>query len=413
MAEDTDRQPEAGALAARRSVGVQAVLLVGGTAIAQVTTALIYLVGARSVSPSDFGAIVSGIALGTAGVGFFDFGSNSLWVRELANGRMSIAELRARASSKVLVAIAVAGAWAVLSVFVLPGQTLWTAAPVALSVLVGQTVQVILRARARIEIVAASVVVDRLVAGILMVLLLVAGVPVGWWMWAMLTAGSIVGATFCWFLTDAPDRLRPLLRWRNPWRGSHYYGLSSLAVTGQSLDVPILAALGGSSAAGFYGAVNRWVQPLSMLANSFASVSIPYVARAADLREGWSHARKAAWLIILALIGAVGLIVAAPWAVSLLLGPEYQSSVGVLQVLAAAAIPGILNQPLATFMQAMRFDRIVSAIVAVAVGIQLALVALLASPLGAMGAALSLLVAQSMMCLALSLSLFIVGQRAR
>ena len=390
----------------RRQLGTQAVLLVGATVVAQLAVAIVYILGARGVTPAEFGLVVATIAIGTAGSGFFDFGSNSLWIREFARSRLDVTQLSRLVRTKLLVAVGIGGILAAGCLMFAPGTSLWTAAPVGVAILLTQTMQVPLRALARMETVALAMVADRAMALAIAFAISGTGRPIADGLWAALAGGSLTSAAICYWMTPRAYRLRFRAGgWSNPWRGSHFYGLSSLAITTQSLDVVILAAAGGPTASGTYGAVSRWVQPLSLLANAYASTSVPFLARAQTLREGWAHARRAAWLIWLAILGCGFLAVGAPILVPLLLGGSYEASITVLQFLALGAVAAILNQPAASFLQSMGFDRRISAIVVATVVVQLAVVALLAGPLGALSAAIAMVVAQWLMSAALAISI--------
>ncbi|MGH1525410.1 polysaccharide biosynthesis C-terminal domain-containing protein [Leifsonia sp. L25] len=72
-----------------------------------------------------------------------------------------------------------------------------------------------------------------------------------------------------------------------------------------------------------------------------------------------------------------------------------------LQILALATIPGILNQPLAVFLQATGLDRIVAIIMTVNVVIALVLIGVLSGLFGAVGAAVAALVTQGFVATAL------------
>jgi O-antigen/teichoic acid export membrane protein len=84
----------------------------------------------------------------------------------------------------------------------------------------------------------------------------------------------------------------------------------------------------------------------------------------------------------------------------------------VLRVLAFGTLFAIVNQPVAVFLQSLGRDRAVSFVTLGLVAVQLALVAVLASLYGSVGAAYAFLVAQAVM-LILLLSLTRTGRRSR
>jgi len=168
----------------------------------------------------------------------------------------------------------------------------------------------------------------------------------------------------------------------NPWAGSRWYSLSSLSVSAQQLDLPIIAACAGSAAAGIYGAVNRWTQPITLTINAFASASAPFLAA-----EGFRAMRKqiirASWILLLAMMLCMAVIAIAPQLVVLLLGDGFADSATVLRWLAAGMILNSFVQPAIVALQARQYDRLAALILALSIGMQLTLVAVGAPQLGA------------------------------
>jgi O-antigen/teichoic acid export membrane protein len=104
-----------------------------------------------------------------------------------------------------------------------------------------------------------------------------------------------------------------------------------------------------------------------------------------------------------AVLGALAIIITAPWLVVWLLGDAYTGAAPLLQLLALGTIPAILNQPLATALQARRHDRVVALLVAFAVALQLFLVAVLGASFGALAAGVAFCALQFSLLAALSL----------
>ncbi|MBG6237083.1 O-antigen/teichoic acid export membrane protein [Mycetocola sp. CAN_C7] len=379
----------------RRGLGTQAILLAASTGIAQIITAFLFILAARSADPAVFGQAVAAIALGTSLVGFVDFGTNGLWVRELARGTIDRGDFSSRFASKIVIAAVASGMFTVGAVVLLPEGSYWMAGPVALALLLNQSVQVPLRAMARAELVSFSVLADRICAAAVMALLYLFGADPYAVLWLAICAGSVAAAVMGWILTPKEHRPRVLTRLSiNPWRGAGYYGLGSVAVGAQTLDLPILAMSGGSVAAGLYGAVNRWTQPMGLLVSAFASASAPFVARAKTWHEAWGLIKRAIWLPLAALLSCVLVAIFAPQIVELLIGSEYEGSAEVLRFLALGTIPAILNQPLAVFLQSMGHDKPVAFVTMTSVALQLAFVVFFGAMFGAAGAAIGFGVVQ-------------------
>lgn len=389
----------------QNSIGFQAIALAVSTGTAQLVTAVLYIFTARTSAPSDFGLVVTSIALGTAAVGLLDFGTNSYWIREIAANRLGLPLLGKRLASKLLYSVAALAAWTAITAALVPSSGLWLAGPVAMSIIVNQSCQVPLRALGRGDLVAIAILLDKTMAGASFMLLLAAGTLPLTALWLSLSIGGILSALLCWQLTPHHSRPRLALRLStNPWSASGHYGIAAVAMTAQSLDIPVLTLFGGTSATGTYAAVSRWTQPMSLFASAFSSASTPHIARAHTALEAWNSARKSIWLLGVAVALSLLTAVLAPIIVGAVLGPNYPGSVDVLRILAAATILSIANQPLYGFLQARGFDRQIASITLSSVFVQLTLVALLSGPMQATGAAISALCTQLLM-LSLLLSL--------
>ncbi|MDN3496516.1 lipopolysaccharide biosynthesis protein [Planococcus sp. APC 4015] len=369
-------------------MGLQAVLIAGATAIAQVLVAVIYIVTARDTDPATYGAVVTAIAVGTSAAGLVDFGSNAFWTREAASGRTPATGLGARVSGKLLLALALAVTATVVTSVVAPAYL--AAGAILVAVLLGQTMLIPLRALRRGETVALLVLIERVAAVLLFGLLSAIGVDPTTALWIALALGTLTLAAMAGALTPTTERMQFFGGWpRNPWAGSRHYGWSSIAASAQQLDLPLLGIVAGPAAAGLYGAVNRWTQPMQLLSGAFSSASAPFIAQA----EGWSHARRivlrSSWMLFVAVGVCIALAITAPVIVPFLLGDQYDGSAEILQWLALGTIPAIFNQPIVSALQARRYDHLVAIPWLVCVAIQLALIVILGPLLGALAAAIA------------------------
>lgn len=371
----------------------QALFLAASTGTAQVLVALLYLVAAREVSPSEFGSTVSAIALGTAAAGFVDFGTNNHWTRELARRALADQAFVNRLFSKLAITVGAALLWCAGVAILLPGSALWLAGPITVALVANQAYQVPLRSAARGELVALVILADRVFASVLFFAMVTAEVPAPTALWIALSAGSI-GASVVGRSMSPSNLRRRRPRLTNPWSGAHYFGLTVVANSSQALDLTLLSAAGGPAAAGVYGAVSRWTQPMSLLAAAFSSALAPYAARSTSLRGAWSELRRAIWMPLAAIAVSIAVYFAAPFLVGILLGGSYEGSAATLQVLALVVIPSIICQPLVVILQSFRRDRFVAIVMVIAAVGQLALVLILGGSAGALGAAHAALIAQ-------------------
>ena len=344
-----------------KSLGTQAVALAAGTALAQVIVAVMYIVTARDAGPESYGQLVAAIALGGSALGFFDFGTSAFWIRERASGRMTLETFSARVTRKLSVALALFTLATIVALIWFPHFV--PSCAIFLAGTATQTAMVPLRAARRGEVVAILSIVERAAALPVFAVALLSHADALQSLWISLTVGTLTAGVVAYLVSRTAGRAHFV--WMpnsNPWRGARYYGLSALATSAQQLDLPLLTAVAGSTAAGIYGGVNRWTQPMGVLASAFSSASAPFIAHAQDWKTTQKLVTRAAWLLILAVGVCAGLAVVASWLVGALLGPEFAGSAAVLQWLAVGTIPAIINQPLAAALQARRYDHLVAGV---------------------------------------------------
>lgn len=393
-----------------RSLGAQAVALASGTALAQVIVAVMYIITARNAGPESYGQVVAAIALGGSALGFFDFGTSAFWIRERASDRMTLETFSARVTRKLSIALVLFAVALIIAIIWFPQFV--PSCAVFLAGTVTQTSMVPLRAARRGEVVAMLSIVERAAAVPVFAIALVVKADPLQALWISLTIGTLTAGLSAYLASGAVGRAH--FRWRrgsNPWQGSRYYGVSALATSAQQLDLPVLTAAAGPVAGGIYGGVNRWTQPMGLLANAFSSASAPFIAHAEDWKSTQKLVTRAAWLLMLAVGVCITLAVLAPWLVGLLLGPEFSGSAVVLQLLAVGTIPVIINQPLAAALQARRYDHLVAGVYLPSVLVQLGLVFALGSSLGAVGAAIAFCVLQILMLSSLTICVVVAVRR--
>jgi O-antigen/teichoic acid export membrane protein len=391
--------------APKRSLGTQAVVIALSTGVSQVILAVLYLVAARSAGVESYGSVVAAVAAGLATFGLLDFGTDALWVREIAAGRLDPSEYSRRAVSKLAIILVTAVLWAVVIGLLFTSTLYWLSGFFAFAQGLSQTVQTAVRASGRAELAGGAILIDKGVAALVFFGLWLGGADVLVALVLGLLAGPVASgiASNALFLGDW--KLRPRLRRPvNPWQGSHSFGIANAAVTARSYDVTLTQAFGGSLAAGTYGAVNRWTQAIELLSSAFSSASAPYMASAPSARAAIRHLRSAMWLPLLAILASVVGIVIAPVLVSFLLGDAYAGSATVLRILAAGTIVSNVNQPLFVFLMARGKDRKGAASLSTGMGITLVLVAVLSPGLGASGAAIAYVCGQAVLLLMLASS---------
>lgn len=384
-------------------------MLALGTAFSQGLMGVLFILTARSSSVEIFGLVAASIATGMVAAGLLDFGFNSLLTRELASGKVGLAEFWARANMKMQIGVALATVWFAFGIFFDRYQM--SASLVFVLVLIFQTTLVPLRAANEAVSITLLFFFERMIATIVFFSLVFLDLTES----EALTISVLIGTAMASIVSVLISRKKNMMKagvftkvWA--WRGTHGYGFSSAANALQQMDVPLLTMFAGPAASGIFASVSKWTQPLGIVANAFSTAATPFIAKAAGIREAIKGARKAAWLILLACVSAGLLVPLAPVIVEVLLGSSYLHSIQVLQLLAIGTIPAILNQVLAAGLQARGFDRQVAITNMTGVILQLIFIICVSGVGGAIAAAVAYCILQ--FCLLISFAI-ILSQKLR
>ncbi len=189
---------------------------------------------------------------------------------------------------------------------------------------------------------------DRSTGLVILLLALAGGVPPITAYWLAMSCGVVASLACGLIVNSAGIQMFRGTRLANPWRGCQGYAASSASISVATLDVTLLGVTSGAYQAGIYGAVNRWTQPIQLLADSFSQVAAPFMAAAATGRAAVSLVRRSLWIPALGLVVAVAMAVLAPFLIQVLLGPAYAKSAPTLALLAGGAALVLINQPVAT-----------------------------------------------------------------
>jgi O-antigen/teichoic acid export membrane protein len=386
----------------RRGLATQALLLTGATAASQLATAAMYVLAARGSDPADFGVVVGAIAAGTTVAGCLDFGTNAYWTREIARGAHTGRSLSSRATAKMLFGLLIAAAISVVSGVLFPAAQFWIAGAIGFAYALSQTWRVPLMGLGRADLAALPTALDRLLAACIGFAAIAAGVSGSTALWIALVAGALLSALIARALTPRTDRLAiEIRRGSRPWSGAKSYGLGSVAVSAQSLDITLLGVIASPAAAAMYGAVSRWTQPMNLMANAFATSAAPFMANSGSLGAAVKQTKRALWFPAAAVLLSLLVIVFAPEMIQVLLGAEYAAAAPVLRWLGVAAILAIANQVCIVMLQSLGHDRSVARLLAGGVLLHLALVCVLSITHGAVGAAVALVIMQGLLVLSL------------
>jgi O-antigen/teichoic acid export membrane protein len=250
-----------------------------------------------------------------------------------------------------------------------------------------------LRAARRAQLVGWLTVLGRTVATIAFFGQMALGVQPGCALWISLALGDLSLIVY----VGASERSRLLPNFftlSNPWAGAKWFSLTSLSTSAYQLDLPIVALFANAGAAGIYGGVNRWIQPMVLTTSAFASAAAPFIAAESDLRALQRQVLRASWILAATIVLSAGVLFTAQPLVIVLLGHAYANSAAVLQWLAAGMVVNTIALPLIVLLQSRRFDHRAAIIMLVSVGIQLIVVAAMAPTLGALSAGIGFFISQ-------------------
>jgi O-antigen/teichoic acid export membrane protein len=211
------------------------------------------------------------------------------------------------------------------------------------------------------------------------------------------SAGQLVGAwaVYRWrFFVQAHHADIPalaLLRRALP------FALAAFFVTLQMrLGVLMLEQIAGTAEAGQFSAANRIIEAGRMLPNAFFGALLPALSGLAEnpsvLRQTM---RRAMWLLAgFGLAAAVPLLVLAQWIIALIYGDAFLPAVPVLQIHAGVLLLGVLRGGQTLYCYATGREQRVNLVNGLAVIAYLLLSLWLIPPMGAVGAALALLLVE-------------------
>lgn len=288
-------------------LGGKVLPLVSSRVVASLLQAVMLVLLARSIGPSEFGRVSLVLSACAFVMVFSDFGMATMLSRARSRGDDELVTAILRAN-RLFTIVATAGLLACAGMAalagVLPGVLLLLPVAAGLEKNVDVALSVAV-ADGRIGATAMSLVIRRSVAMLFFVSAWAGGAdPL-----AAYAAGLALGALAAQahmrtWLRVAPARplgLRVVLRQAVP------FFVSSVAMQSRTLDVSIVAWVAGVSAAGTYSAASRLVSPFLIVASVASALVMPYSVRA-DTREVNRLVR------ILAGVGVVGCAAVLPLA---------------------------------------------------------------------------------------------------
>lgn len=381
------------------------VTLISGQGIAQIASALTFVILARSLGVERFGHLATLYGAAMFISVFVEFGATNYLIRDL-NGRASKlfpGQYRAR----ILITGAIVCASLVVSL-ILP-QTVDYGLCVGLAFMLAQSRYLSAPVRANLQMgrLSAITAMEKITTLAVVALVSATGnITETAFFLTSLVAGIFSSVFFrlCWSRRHvALVRNKNARRLVSPFAGLRHMGLSSVAIGLQSLDTAAIAATAGPAAAGVYAAVGRWTQPLSLITQAVTQTAYAEMSKRRRHSDALASLRTHMGMLGVAAIPLIVVFIFADALTLTLLGAEYASSTSVLRILVGAVLFGIINSPLSAFLQARSDEAFTSRVLLVAMPAQLSLMCALSLWGGAAMGAMAVLMVQAMLALTLGL----------
>lgn len=176
-----------------------------------------------------------------------------------------------------------------------------------------------------------------------------------------------------------------------------------LSIAYTRLAIFLLQAASGPVAVAHFSAAYRLVEPTQIIPASLLAAVFPAYAHALHNDPGAAQrlaARVGGVLLLAGLAVAAGFALGAPWLVVLLYGTDYGAAVPVLQVLGLSTALTFVNYGLTHFLVARERQRLVTLFTAVMLALHTVVSWLLIPRLGAVGTAVSIILAETVLLVA-------------
>jgi O-antigen/teichoic acid export membrane protein len=343
------------------------VLVAGNVAVGNVAgmalLALFMLVVARRLSLSEFGLFGSLYAFALLSTDLADLGTGAHLI-VTSNGKTAeqiVREVDALMLGRLLIHIIIGMAFVVIGWRLNVIEAGWAVATLAFFFSVRVLIQAEARARQQYWRSSFLIVGERAVA---LILLLVTG------------ASNLAAVFVCMALGSVAACSPRLVGWRfhganlRGLRSVHararHFGLSSLSSDLLGLDVPLIAAIAGSAAAGLYTIPSRLLLPMAIIGSALSAVLMRELP-ALDPKEVRISVKR----VLKMSLGGVAILaasvaIASNWLLVPFLGVSYAPAVTLVQVAALTATVTAGCSVLQAALQSMRQDKQVSSVVAVA-----------------------------------------------
>jgi O-antigen/teichoic acid export membrane protein len=216
---------------------------------------------------------------------------------------------------------------------------------------------------------------------------------------ASLAIGTVVGISVLWWgvplaVTAGARAIVDSLRQATP-----FLALGILSAGYLRIDTVVLGLVASQATVGIYSAAYRILGPFALLLSGFGTVFYSRLSMSGRSAVEWHRVRRQARALLLATLVPLVVVgfLAAPWLVERVYGPSFSSALLPTRILLISVIPLALYWPAAHALNAAGRERTWTLLLAALMAADAGLVVLLGHPLGATGAALAWLIAESLL----------------
>ncbi len=174
------------------------------------------------------------------------------------------------------------------------------------------------------------------------------------------------------------------------------------------IAVVLMSYVSSAEETGIFSAAFRIVEVVATLPLMLVLTVFPILARAArDDEQRLSYALQRVFEVSLIIGGllAIGLAVAAPFAIEVVAGPGFEESVDVLRILSLALVTSFLAQTWSYGLLSLKRFGAILVVNCIAAAVAIGTTLALAGPWGANGAAVATVVAEAALCVAAAIAL--------
>lgn len=363
-----------------------------GRVIAAFLQALIIILLARAVAPSEFGLLMSVVGISIVLQAVADLGISKLVVRERSrdkDSRYIAAGLRLNTQSALLLWFIGSVLLILFGVFVDPFFIYLV--PLAISTAnekVADTWLGIAIADGDVWLNSLNLVGRRTIAILLFVLLNLSIIPSALAYTSSLAAASLVSMLFAFrHIRNRFGRDRKSLS--ELIKAAFPFWTNTLASQLRNLDTALVSAIAGPLESGFYATAARSTSPLKMLPDSIATILLPLATR----QRHRSLLPMILGIILITVVLAlfyVGLAILMPRVVPAVLGTAYFSAVQPMQIVLVGLIFSGLSSLVSALMQGRDMQNQVAWVSIATTGVILLSIVVLTFTSGAIGAAIGL-----------------------